>query len=166
MRMTAEKYEKMTERLRRNPQAVSCIGKLNQALTAATYAAYAVLLISQAAQKNALFWKVLLVPAAGFAGVTIFRKLYNAPRPCEVLDIEPLLARRKKGESFPSRHVFSIFMIAMACLQAWTWVGVLFFGFGVLLAWTRVIGGVHFPRDVIAGALIAAAWGIVGFYVL
>jgi membrane-associated phospholipid phosphatase len=37
---------------------------------------------------------------------------------------------------------------------------------GILLAWSRVAGGVHFPRDVIAGALIGVFSGVIGYYVI
>ena len=37
---------------------------------------------------------------------------------------------------------------------------------GALLAWCRVVGGVHFPRDVIAGALIGIGCGVLGYYVI
>ena len=34
---------------------------------------------------------------------------------------------------------------------------------GILLGMIRVLGGVHEPRDVIAGAVIGIASGIIGF---
>ena len=164
--MTAETYEKMTRRLRKRPGAGRCIERCNRVLTAVTYAAYALLIITEFFAERAVFWRVFLVPAAGFAAVTVFRKLINAKRPYEVLKIEPLIRRNKEGESFPSRHAFSIFMVAMAAGYVWTAAGILFLSLGVLLAVTRVVGGVHFPRDVIAGAAIGICWGLVGFYII
>lgn len=164
--MTAETYEKMTDRFRRKPEMAKKIERLNKVLTAITYAAYIILVVSQLILRSEVFWQVLLVPAIGFVGVTVFRKVCNAKRPYELLDIKPLIARRKKGQSFPSRHAFSIFMIAMALGYVWMPVGIVFLVFGVLLAWTRVIGGVHFPRDVIAGAAVGIGIGILGFYVI
>ena len=80
--------------------------------------------------------------------------------------IQPLLVRRKKGQSFPSRHTFSIFMIAMALGYVWMPAGILFLILGALLGSIRVIGGVHFPRDVIAGAAVGIGIGVLGFYIL
>ena len=37
---------------------------------------------------------------------------------------------------------------------------------GVLLAVVRVVGGVHFPRDVLCGAAIGILCGAVGFFLL
>ena len=57
-------------------------------------------------------------------------------------------------------------MIAMAlgyvCIPA----GILFLILGVLLGSIRIIGGVHFPRDVIVGAAVGIGIGILGFYIL
>lgn len=36
----------------------------------------------------------------------------------------------------------------------------------VIMAFERVICGVHFPKDVIAGAVIGIASGIIGFYLI
>ena len=56
--------------------------------------------------------------------------------------------------------------IAVTFFWVWPAAGVLIGIAGALLAWVRVKGGVHFPRDVIAGALIGIGCGIVGFYVI
>ena len=136
---------------------------LNKILTAITYVTYIVLVVSQLIMDQSIFLRVLIVPAIGFVGVTLFRKVFNAKRPYQLLDIDPLLSRRKEGQSFPSRHAFSIFMIAMAVGYVWLPGGIVFAVLGVLLACVRVIGGVHFPKDVICGAVVAVIWGIVGF---
>lgn len=175
--MTAKTYERISAPFRKDPKSVLGLNRLNKILTAITYAAYMILLVSQivirilhAAGSVTPFpdrlWSVLLVPAAGFFAVTLFRKACNAKRPYEVLEIRPLIARDKKGHSFPSRHSFSIFMIAMALSAVWLPAGIVFIVLGVILAVVRVIGGVHFPRDVIAGALIAIVWGLIGFSII
>ncbi len=72
----------------------------------------------------------------------------------------------KDGESFPSRHVFSVFVIAMAFYYTCVPVGVVLTVFGVLMAAVRVAGGVHFPRDVAAGAAVGIVSGVLGFFVI
>lgn len=163
--MTAETYEKITVPFRKHPKSVKRIGLLNKILTYITYCAYLILVVYCLGFERDDFIRILLVPAIGFAFVTIFRKFCNARRPYEVLDIQPLLVRRKKGQSFPSRHTFSIFMIAMALGYVWIPAGILFLILGALLGSIRVIGGVHFPRDVIAGAAVGIGIGILGFYI-
>ena len=53
----------------------------------------------------------------------------------------------------------------LAFLQT-NWYWILIGIAGILLAWSRVAGGVHFPRDVIAGALIGVFSGVIGYYVI
>lgn len=164
--MTAETYEKISAPFRKNPKSVKRMEYLNKILTAITYVTYIVLVVSQIVVDPQTCWKVILIPAIGFVGVTLFRKVFNAKRPYQLLDIQPLLSRRKEGQSFPSRHAFSIFMIAMAVGYVWLPLGIIFTALGVLLAWVRVVGGVHFPKDVICGALVAVIWGMVGFWLV
>jgi membrane-associated phospholipid phosphatase len=110
----------------------------------------------------------LLVPGISFVLVSVFRRIVNAPRPYEVFDGVPVIAKDTLGKSFPSRHAFSIFIIGMAfcacCPLAWA--GPVILVLGVALAVIRVIAGVHFPRDVIAGALAGILLGYVGFWLI
>ena len=46
------------------------------------------------------------------------------------------------------------------------WAGPVILMLGVALAAIRVIAGVHFPRDVIAGALAGILLGYVGFWLI
>ena len=82
------------------------------------------------------------------------------------MDITPLIAKDKQGQSFPSRHVFSAFMIGMCFLQVSGILAGIIFAVGVFLSVVRVLGGVHFLQDVIAGAVLGIAIGIVGFYII
>lgn len=107
-----------------------------------------------------LFRRELLVPAVSFGVLSLARARIDAPRPYEVLAIDPLISKNTRGRSFPSRHVFSSFVIAMGWL-AWRWpVGVALLVASAMLAVVRVLGGVHWPRDVIVGALLGIAAGV------
>ena len=86
--------------------------------------------------------------------------------PYDKLHFQPILNKHKHGESFPSRHVFSVFVIAMAFYYTCVPVGVVLTVFGVLMAAVRVAGGVHFPRDVAAGAAVGIVSGVLGFFVI
>ena len=110
----------------------------------------------------------LFVPGISFVLVSVFRHIVNAPRPYEVFDGVPVIAKDTLGKSFPSRHAFSIFIIGMAFCACCPLAGAgpIILLLGVALAIIRVIAGVHFPRDVIAGALAGILLGYVGFWVL
>ncbi|MFR5847382.1 MAG: phosphatase PAP2 family protein [Streptococcus salivarius] len=58
------------------------------------------------------------------------------------------------GKSFPSRHVFSATVIAMLALTLNPWLGGAMLFLAMALALLRVLGGVHYPSDVLAGYAI------------
>lgn len=105
-----------------------------------------------------------MVPGISFVVISVFRYLYCAPRPYEVFDLPPVIPKDTRGKSFPSRHVFSIFIIGMTFFWKMPLAGVLIGAAGIFMAVVRVLGGVHFPKDVIAGAALGILAGLVGFY--
>lgn len=159
--MTKEFYEKISAPFRKSPRGARILNDLNVFLTGITFLAYPELLIVLLIRGDRRLIPAALVPGTAFALVTLLRRAVNAPRPYEALDIAPLIQRDSKGKSFPSRHIFSIFVIAMTFLNILPALGVFFLLCGTVLAAIRVIGGVHFPRDVIAGALAGILAGTV-----
>lgn len=103
--------------------------------------------------------KLIAVPAAGFVAVTVFRKLADSERPYTRYNITPLISKDKKGESFPSRHTFSITIIAMAVLYVNLPLGIFMCILSFIMAATRVLAGVHFIKDVCVAMLIAVIMG-------
>ena len=135
-------------------------------LTRIVYIIYPVLLIYLAINKEPDLLRALLVPGISFVLVSIFRYLLNAPRPYEVTGTEPIIKRKGSGKSFPSRHTFSVFVIAVTVFYFWPVAGIITGLAGALLATVRVLGGVHYVRDVIAGAAIGIGCGLIGFYLI
>lgn len=136
------------------PSRIKMVMVLNKSITTFVYAFYPLLILYLMVQKDERLLPLLLIPAVSFVLVTVLRKRLDAKRPYQIYDYEPILIKKKDGQSFPSRHVFSIFMIAMSVFVLNTMGGILFLILGSVLALSRVLGGVHFPRDVIAGALM------------
>ena len=137
--------------------------RTNDILLAIFYVAFGVLIAAELATGSLWFWPCLITSAVAFAAVSVFRDVYNAPRPYEVTGRAPAFPKETKGHSFPSRHVFSAFMIAFDWV-AFCWpVGFVLLCAAAVVAWVRWRAGVHFLRDVIAGfvaAAIAAALGL------
>ena len=163
--MTSERYEKLVAPLRRPPRAVAALAGVNKALTALCYTVYPLLLLFLLGERDARFWRCLLVPAVSFAAVTLFRSACNAPRPYEQ-GIDALLKKKRTGHSFPSRHVFSAVMIAVTAAYLLPALSVPLFVAAALLALIRVLGGIHYPRDVFCGALCALIAGGIGFWLI
>ena len=132
------------------------------------YLAYPLLVLYMFWQKDASVARVLIVPSNSFIILSVFRYMVNRPRPYEKFDMPPVIAKDTKGKSFPSRHVFSAMVIAMTFLLAspWSWLGVIFVVVAVLLAMVRVLSGVHYPSDVIAGAAFAVVAAVLGYVVM
>ncbi|MCI7300735.1 MAG: phosphatase PAP2 family protein [Clostridiales Family XIII bacterium] len=162
--MTKETYLKMTESFRGNPKRQKAIILIDSILTKIAYIAYPVLLAALYLQKDTGLARAVLVPGISFVVISVFRYLYCAPRPYEVFDLPPVIPKDTRGKSFPSRHVFSIFIIGMTFFWKMPLAGVLIGAAGIFMAVVRVLGGVHFPKDVIAGAALGILAGLVGFY--
>ena len=162
--MTKETYLKMTESFRGNPKRQKAIILIDSILTKIAYIAYPVLLAALYLQKDTGLARAVLVPGISFVVISVFRYLYCAPRPYEVFDLPPVIPKDTRGKSFPSRHVFSIFIIGMTFFWKMPLAGVLIGAAGIFMAVVRVLGGVHFPKDVIAGAAMGILAGLVGFY--
>lgn len=158
MAMTAQQYTRWTRWWRTRPRAVEGLLAVNRVLTYLCYLLYPLLLVLAALTDAELFARVFLVPFSGFVAVSLVRRAVNAPRPYEALDIEALMRKDTRGRSFPSRHVFSIFVIAASWSLVSVPLGIALGVSGCLMAAIRVLGGVHFPRDVIAGAACALVW--------
>ena len=141
------------------------INQLNRLITSLVYTIYPVVLATLLLTRDERFWRALLAPAVSFVLVSIFRNVYNAPRPYEVSGVKPIIKKESKGKSFPSRHVFSIFVIATVLFFIYKPLGLVLMVAGLVLAVLRVIGGGHFPRDVIVGAIVGILSGVLGFYI-
>lgn len=141
-------------------RAIYITGRAITYLTAVIYMLTITMLVYK---KDMRFIRVIAVPAAGFILLSVFRAKYNAIRPYEKYNFKPLFPKDTHGKSFPSRHVFSIFACAGAISFIYPFTGALIYIMGVLLAIIRVIAGIHFPKDVIAGALTGILCNIAGF---
>lgn len=87
----------------------------------------------------------------------VIRLFYHHPRPFSVYNFTPLFA--ETGWSFPSGHAAFFFALATVVWFAnrkWGW---WFFVLAALNALARVYAGVHWPFDVIGGALIGVLCG-------
>ena len=105
----------------------------------------------------------LFIPASGFVILSFLRKKINAPRPYEEWTIKPLLDRDSPGRSMPSRHVFSATIISMACFHASLSLGIILLVLSAFLGLVRVLGGVHYPKDVLVGYACGLVWGMIFF---
>lgn len=158
-------YREITERIKNNNGLVTALNVLDKAITYITVIVYLIFLIYGFLQipedKGLLLYRSILIPGVSFIIVSVYRKLLSAPRPYEVYGFTPALKKDTKGKSFPSRHVFSIFIVAFTVFQVFPVAGAVICVQGFLLAIIRVVGGVHFIKDVVAGFFMALIISIV-----
>ena len=154
-----QRYEQWAAPLRGRPGVVRALNIVNRGIVIVFYVVYALLFGWACVSDPWRLAPLVGVTAVGFVAVSFFRRRFNAPRPYECCAIAPLIARDGAGKSFPSRHAFSAFAIAASWFAASAPVAVVLLVAAVVLAVCRVLGGVHFPRDVVAGAFIGSATG-------
>ncbi len=137
---------------------------LGKSITVSIYIFYPLFLLYLYLVNYPEILKALLVPLISFIVLSIIRRLLNFPRPYEKYDIKPLYEKKTKGCSFPSRHTFSAFIIAFAVLPINIPLGILLTILSIVLAVTRVLCGIHFIKDVVAGFLFAVISAICGMF--
>lgn len=154
-------YQQLTGRIRESDAACFVLRTAGKVMTGIMYGAYPVLMILLGirGEKEQLI-RTILVPGVSFVLLTAVRARINRPRPYETWNIDPIIHKDTRGNSMPSRHVFSSAVIAMAWLPVSPTVGTALMIIAAAAAWIRVMGGVHYPSDVAAGLLSGVAAGI------
>ncbi len=101
--------------------------------------------------------QVALSMAVVWLLVLAINSLWPQPRPF-VLGIGHLWIEHRPTSGFPSRHAAVGMAFGLSALRVGPqrWVGLPCLGVALLIAWSRVALGVHFPVDVLSGAAIAA----------
>lgn len=102
-----------------------------------------------------------LVLGALICNVTL-KPLIARARPCWINDTVQLLVAAPKDFSFPSGHSFCSFAAATAVFLHHKKWGVAMYVVAVLIAVSRLYLYVHFPTDVLVGAVIGICVGILG----
>lgn len=166
-------YMRISDRMSKNSVLAGMLELANKGITGIVMLSYPIMLIFLLITRNPFLAKAVIVPLNGFIILSVFRILVNRPRPYEKYPVSPILKKETKGKSFPSRHVFSAAVIAMTvlfCPFEGTGISIIGIAGGctllflsLVLAVIRVLTGVHFISDVIAGYLFAVFCGLVGF---
>lgn len=165
MKNYQEWYAHIAANIKNKPFFLSLLRTFNRFMTVVVPMIYLTLLattyLQQGLGKQVLIY--VFIPASGFVILSFLRKKINAPRPYEEWGIKPLLDRDSPGQSMPSRHVFSATIISMACFHASLSVGVILLILSAFLGLVRVLGGVHYPKDVLVGYACGLVWGVLFF---
>ncbi|MEV7180989.1 phosphatase PAP2 family protein [Kitasatospora sp. NPDC093679] len=102
-----------------------------------------------------------LCVVAAFAADTLLKSVLREPRPCQVLPAGPTLeACPATGDwALPSNHTVIVFAGAAALWLVDRRIGALALLLAAAMGVSRVLVGVHYPHDVVLGALVGTAAG-------
>ncbi|MGW4652687.1 phosphatase PAP2 family protein [Kitasatospora sp. NPDC004289] len=159
-------YLEVTELAHRAPVAV---GEAVAAWSAYGLAVFAALMLAgwwRARRAGAPVMAVALaapvIVVAAFAADTGLKSVLREPRPCQVLPAGATLeACPVAGDwSLPSNHTVIAFAAAAALWHCDRRLGALAAVAAVAMGLSRVLVGVHYPHDVLAGALVGSLLGV------
>jgi len=86
--------------------------------------------------------------------VNITKKIVRRPRPYQALANVSTGPFKLKDGSFPSGHTTASFCTATALTMALPAYSLLFYSIAILIAFSRVYLGLHYPSDITIGAIL------------
>ena len=93
-------------------------------------------------------------------GQIVLKNLVSRPRPCQIDQAFALLVARPSSSSFPSTHSAWAFGAATAIFMGHRKLGAAAFVVAALIAFSRMYMFLHFPTDVLFGAAMGIALGV------
>lgn len=115
--------------------------------------------------RRRLAYELILGTLALWLLVELIKAIIRRPRPFMALTQARIVGARMPGRSFPSGHTSQAFFLAtllVQALQPGLVVAVLIYLAAGLVGLTRMYVGAHYPRDVVAGAVLGSLWGLLG----
>jgi len=117
------------------------------------------------ASDHLLAYEIILGTLTLWLVVELVKFLIHRSRPFIKLVQTRIVGFRPVGRSFPSGHTSQAFFMATLIAQfthASIWIVFLLYAVAFLVGLTRMYVGAHYPRDVLAGAILGTAWGLLG----
>lgn len=161
--MNEQRYRAVIAWFNARPAAKTAVYLISRGAVAAVYLLYAALLVGLAIRRDPLWFAAAGVPAAAFVAGTALRAAINRPRPYTALGYTPLFPKKDTGCSMPSRHCFSAAAIAVAAWGCWVPLGAALALLAGIIALSRVLTGVHYISDVVAGLAFGSGFALVGW---
>lgn len=115
---------------------------------------YLIVLLFKNWKNWAMVIKALLAAVIARFGVTeLIRHFFPRPRPFMEYDVN-LLLKHPNENSFPSGHASFLFALSFVIYSYNKKMGLIFFAASALISLARVFVGIHWPSDILAGALV------------
>lgn len=114
--------------------------------------------------KQILSYKLMLGSVSLWLMVELLKLIVHRSRPFVRLTQTRIVGGKAIGRSFPSGHTSQVFFTAALIIQGlqlpiFAAIGLYVLAF--IVGITRIYVGAHYPRDIIAGAILGSAWGVI-----
>ena len=112
--------------------------------------------------RSAAKWAVIMILAVAMADTISYRvikHLVDRPRPQFAGIAVQLRTSSHSGSSFPSNHTANVFAAASVIAVAYPPATLIGYAVAAAIGYSRIYVGVHYPSDVIAGALLGLLIG-------
>lgn len=109
--------------------------------------------------KIAVFGLILLIIVTDQTGYRLLKEFFERVRPCNALTDVITPVGCAGGYSFPSNHALNNFAAAVFLLRLFPNFKWVFLITATLVSLSRIYLGVHYPSDILGGALIGIIFG-------
>ena len=119
------------------------------------------LIFGKARLRWVVVFSILALAVTDQITASLLKPMIGRLRPCHVLENINLLVGCGGGKSMPSSHAANAFAQAVlfsVIYRRWIWLLTIA---ATLIALSRVFVGVHYPFDIVVGAMIGSAIGLV-----
>lgn len=113
-------------------------------------------------------YELVLGSLTAWLVVEVIKASVRRPRPFEKISQARIVGYREIGRSFPSGHTTQVFFLVTLLVQHYPFVGwavLCLYLVAVMVGITRMYVGAHYPRDVLAGAMLGLVWGLAGIII-
>lgn len=111
----------------------------------------------------------LIIACAAFVGLNDFighevlKETIQRPRPCHVLPDFQHIGNCSTSFSFPSNHAGNLFTAATLMTLCFRNLAFIAYTCALLVSYSRIYLGLHYPSDILGGAICGIVFGILGY---
>ncbi len=99
------------------------------------------------------------------AGNLIIKTIVARPRPCTLNKTVELISSVPFDTSFPSGHTLFAFGAATIIFIYNKWLGIIAYLFACIMAFSRLYLYVHFPTDILFGAIFGITFAVISYFI-